>query len=210
LENDKLVLKPLKFKAGKLPIPAAVVLGKAANRAPEGIKINKNSIEINKDIIPFPVEEFTVKESKLVMTIPSPMELAEGNKSQIQQPSLSRITPAPTPANKSSSTSKKASSASKTVAADPKVAASLKKVSGGLSAVSASVETSDEKAIISRIQGTVNKIIADPNYSYKGDVSYVKSKYSSLTQESKERVKKAIMSKMNVAEIMKLIYMFGV
>lgn len=85
----------------------------------------------------------------------------------------------------------------------------LKDISSQLDTVYDIVKTSSEKNVVLKIKSSINRTISDSSYDPKIDAQNVKSMYNSLTSEEKSDLKDAVMSNMDVSELIKLAGAYG-
>lgn len=86
----------------------------------------------------------------------------------------------------------------------------LQNMSSRLEAVYSSLKTDKEKAVISKIKGSVDSLISNPNYNYKADVNAVKSMKNSLSNEENKNVENAILENINLSTITEMMDIFGI
>ena len=73
----------------------------------------------------------------------------------------------------------------------------LKSTRDQLVAVYSSLQTKNEKKVISTIQTVVDKMIKSPSYAYKNDAKSVKASYTALTSAEKYDIKNSLLTDMD-------------
>ena len=86
---------------------------------------------------------------------------------------------------------------------------SLTKAKADLSDAYSQVKTSKEKKVISKMISTVSRMEANPSYDATPDQAFVKSSYSTLDKNSKNRVKFALFTNVDQDNAEQLIQVFG-
>ncbi|MBC2581558.1 cell wall-binding repeat-containing protein [Clostridium sp. DJ247] len=85
----------------------------------------------------------------------------------------------------------------------------LKSVLDKLNSVQATITNKNEKAVVSKIIDTINKVIANSNYDTKADADEVESMYDKLSLAEQNDLQIKILSKMSPSEALKLKAQFG-
>lgn len=187
-EKDKVKFVPLEFRIGKIKLSKSFVMNKLKNLSREGMEFTKDYITISSELIPFDFNGLNIKDNKLFADI-----------KKVEIPVLTGKTT-------TGKTTSGGSTGGKTVNKEDL----LKKTSRQLSGVYAAVKSQKEKEIVSRIQSTINKMIANPSYQYQKDVEAVKAMKSKLTQSEKEDLQNAILDNMDTRTIKQMRATFGV
>ncbi|MDO6355552.1 hypothetical protein Q3V94_10845 [Caloramator sp. CAR-1] len=205
-EGNALVISPIKFRIGKMPLPLNLVI----NRFKDLEYFKNGNIVIDKNTLPINIENLTYKDRKVEIKL-GKINLLEPLKKQenlVKNPeSVEKNEQESSKKESSKSSTKIKEGTSKKLPDD--VVNSLKKISSGLNKVYPNLKTQEERAIISTIQSTLNKVAKDPDYPYKKYADSVKAKYKKLPEESKQRIKSALFSNLDLGDVMKLVSLFG-
>lgn len=68
-ENEEILYKPSWFKIGKLPINTSIIMNLALKYSNEDFKITNNCFEISKKNFPFKINNLSVNDNKLVLSL---------------------------------------------------------------------------------------------------------------------------------------------
>ncbi|KRQ87422.1 hypothetical protein ABG79_00760 [Caloramator mitchellensis] len=195
IEDKNILVYPQKIKIGRLMIPTSVVLQYGERIKEKGFNISSRGVEIDISESPFKVKSFEIRDG--VVTF-------EFNNKDVVLFDESKVIVE----NKGVIKSGKKTTV-KVKRLDEEVENSLRKVSISLNKVYSSMKTNREKEIISIIQSTLNKVISNPDYSYQKEVASVKEKYRALPEDSRNRVKSALLSNLDLKDVLKLVSVFG-
>ncbi|TDT45641.1 hypothetical protein [Fonticella tunisiensis] len=180
-KNDKINFVPSIFKVGKLKLSKSFVMNRLKTFSDDGITVLENSIEIDKDVIPFGFSNLIVDNDKVIVSVEKVTK--ETDKSQAG-----------------------VSTEEKSVSNEDL----LKKASRQLNGAHSSVKSPKNKDIIRRIQSTINKMIQNPLYPYHKDAEEVKAMKNQLTQGEKDELQNAILDNMDTSTIKQIRSTFGI
>jgi hypothetical protein len=227
--NDNYIVTPTSFKLGKLPIPKSFVLSKLKSYLPNGIELKNESLYVNRGILPFNTKSLTIKDDKIYLALQKDKNVENGvasnSNAKVDNNSSNNAASnnaANSNGNASSNQAKGTTqnSASKennslnikfnyfeqdnSIKPNRKVV--LNKAKGQLAAAVASCKSSGEKQIISIGQKVLSKMISNPKYNYSADAGEVRAIYNKLTQEQQTQLKNAVLSHLNVKEVVNAVY----
>lgn len=215
-ENDRLIYEITSVKIGKLGIPKSILLNKLKGYSNDDVVIDGSKIEISKFLLPFNAKNIYLSDNKIFADIAKLTQVitgsSGGNSNTTKQGGQSSGTSSNKAANNANKTNSNASSNQTPYPVYPTASqvASLNKVSTQLNGVIADVKTDKEKQMIKKIQTVVKEVAENPNYSYQSQANEVKAWYSTLQPSEKSRLQDAVISNVNVTDILKLINIFGI
>lgn len=207
--NEGLSINISSLKIGSLPIPKYLVYKIINEYSNDDIKIEKNRILITKSLIPLNLNNIYVKDNKIVLeinkNISSKQNYSNNKGKQSENESNNNLNKQ---VNKDNSISVQNKNKINTV--EPEYKKYLAEVSSQINGAILEVKTSKEKEILKTIQRVIGEVSKNPSYPYKTEVDKVKGYYNNLSNEEKNRIKKAIINNVDIENVLRLINIFGV
>lgn len=205
--KNRVNIVPLSFKAGTIPIPRSLAMGFLNKINNKRVNINKgnNSINIDVSMLPIAINSMSIKGSELLVNIPKIDLISKIDKFIDEESKTLGIAYNKNTTNTINGTGTKVQSTTKK---ENKIknngkGKSIKKVSDNRTS---SQYSKEEKNVISIAQNAAKKIIRSPSYSYQSDLATAMSIYNKLSPREKEKVKAAILTKVDIKALMR-IYM---
>lgn len=220
--NERLLFKIEAVKLGKLSIPKGLFINYIKNYSSEDINISNSGIEINSSLLPFKANDIYIEDEKLVVEVEKSRlsQLAEdteetGNDNEESKPNEEKEPADNNIYDKAQDNNFKNNSKTDTETSDKSnlktsQKGSLQRVSSQLDDVVADMKTTKDKEMVRKIQSVIKKVAVNPDYSYTKELKEVKAWYNNLDSDEKNYVKNAVISNMDIIEILKLINIFGV
>lgn len=165
--------KVSKVNVGKIPVPKKLFLDKLESKIGNKVAVKDDTIYIDKSNIPISIKSIDVKNSKMTISV-------EKLTDQIK--------------NKLQSMAGQLGQTSSSTVDSAQVNKSLSKISTQLNAALNSVNTQGEKAVISNMISSVNKMKSNPSASPGNYASEVKKLYEKLSDSERQKVKTAVFS----------------
>lgn len=228
--DDKIIFKPISYSVGKLPLPKSIVVKVLGRYSGGDITLADNSIEVNKNMLPFSFKDIKIVNNKLSIDFErlsigdlfggvgkgqeSSVKNTGGNKADNTKSSGNQSTNGGTAKNTSgggsTDNSKNSGQVSSGSKGSDKTKQSLSKVSSQLGSAAAAAKTSNGKRVISMMQATVNAVAGNPNYNYRSNAGAVLSLYKTLSPEERNDVKSSIFSHVDINTAAQLRGTFGI
>ncbi|QCX34357.1 hypothetical protein FDN13_11950 [Caloramator sp. E03] len=208
--NDEgLVISISSAKIGYFPIPKFVINKFVNEYSNDYIKIQKNKILITKSIIPLNLNNLYINDNKIVLEIKKNIISKQYYNNNINQQTENKSN---NNLNKQVKTDNNISVQNKNNinTVEPEYKKYLAEVSSQINGAILEVKTSKEKEILKNIQRVISEVSKNPSYPYKTEVDKVKSYYNNLSNEEKNRIKKAIINNVDIGNVLRLINIFGV
>lgn len=191
-ENKDIKINTLNFKVGMIPIPNSLVFDMLEKINNKHLVINskEHSIIVDKSLLPIDIKAISLKEQQLIVELPKVDLVQKVDKIIDQESTRLGVTPDANAVGGTSSTTGQKVTKSK----NPKKSQASNK--GPISGTG--------QRVISIAQSAAGKYISNPNYNYQGDLMTAKALYDKLSPAEKDRVKAAILSRVNTKEVMKV------
>ncbi|WP_123054634.1 hypothetical protein [Clostridium sp. JN-1] len=155
---------------GKIPVPKKLFLDIVRSKAGNRAAVKDDTIYIDKSKIPVSIKSIDVEDSKMIINVE---KLTDQIKNKLQS---------------------MVGQTSSGTGSSAQVNKSLDRISGKLNAALNSVDTQGEKAVISSMISSVNKMKSNSNGSPDDYASQVKVLYRKLSESEKQKVKTAVFS----------------
>lgn len=162
---------------GKIPVPKKLFLDTVRSKAGNRAAVKDDTIYIDKSKIPISIKSIDVEDSKMIIDVE---KLTDQIKNKLQS---------------------MVGQTSSGTGSSAQVNKSLDRISDKLNAALNSVDTQGEKAVISSMISSVNKMKSNPNGSPDDYASQVKGLYRKLSESEKQKVKTAVFSNVDVSDL---------
>lgn len=192
---NRLIIKPIYFKIGLIPLPSNFVLGILKNSLKDNIIIDNKSIIINKNLLAFDIKTILIDNGKLKVGIVksriiemTKKNINEGNKNHSESVKNGNRLPKVTE-SKGSTTER---------------SGILSRASKQLTKAANNVSTLRLKGIINSAKLTIDKMKINRYYNYQEDLLRLSAKYDMLSESEKAKVKAAILKYVDTKALLKI------
>ncbi len=208
------------FKIGNLPLPKSLLVSQISKLNNKNFYAEDNLIKINPKVFPFKINIFKITDNKILGTATTlnmkvlfdnidKKSVEEKTKGKpIKENKELKIIRAEVEKSRLASQEKEKNTQDSQVQAANKRLA-LTKVHDELKDAYSQVDSSKEKQMISIMISTVGKLMSNPSYNSSPDQATIKSIYSKMDSDSKERVKIVLFTNVDGESIRQLKQSFG-